>query len=181
MKRDLAQLVFFAAWFAVLYRYRPLRDLIRTAPRSLTVAVGAFLVAWMVVQVRDERARFFPIISMDMYGEYNPLPEMTGVGVHGTRCDGMRGRINLSFMGRSGMRSRLQAMHNGLWYMKSGADSAARWELIEQTLTSIGAMYNRTFPDSLCSIGLDVIRIPPDQYESGRIPAPTLVRDIPLR
>ena len=169
-------------WFVVLLRYQPLRRLILATPRSLSVPVGLLTAAWLLAHVTDQRTRFFPVVSVYMYGDHTPTPSMTGVAVQGAWCDGRRERLNLRFMGRARVISRMHTLYGGLAYRRTAADSAARWDLIDRTLISIGRMYNRTFPDQpLCSIGLDELFLRADEYESGRLPSARVVRDVPLR
>jgi hypothetical protein len=182
LKRDLAQLVFFAAWFVLLLKYRPLRDLVRAAPRSLTIAVGTLVLLWLVVQVTDQRSRFYPLVSVYMYGEHNPAPELSAVAMTGRRCGGGSERLDLDFMGRGRIRSRLQVLYGGLARRKTAADSAARWDLIDRLVISVGRMHNRAFPDrALCAIGIEEIRIPAAQYTTGVLPPPVTVHEISLR
>jgi len=179
--RDLAQLVFFGFWFVVLLRYRPLRALVRNTPRSLAVAVGALVATWLVVQVTDQRLQFYPVISVYMYGDHTPAASLSGVALTGTACDGNRQRLDMSFMGRGRIRSRLQVLYGGLARRTTAADSAKQWDIIDRLLISVGRMHNRVRPERpLCATGLDEIRIPREQYESGKVPAPVIVRDVPL-
>jgi hypothetical protein len=182
MIRNLAQVVVFAAWFVVLFNYQPLRGLIRRTPRSLSIPFGLVTAAWLLVQVTHQPARFFPFISVFMYGEHTPAPSLRGIALRGTWCDGSQDRLDPPFMGRLRMRSRLQALYEGLAYRRTAADSARRLDLLDRTLISIGTIYNRRFADHpLCSIGLDEIIVPARDYESGRLPPPRVVRDVPLR
>jgi hypothetical protein len=180
--RDLAQAIFFGAWFVLLFRYRPLRDLIRAAPRYLTIPVGLFTLAWLAVQLTDQRARYFPIVSVYMYGEYRPMPEQSAIGVRGTWCNGTGDRLDLKFMGRASFRSRIELLHEGLAFRRTAADSAKRWDIIDRSLRAIGGMYNSRFPDRpLCAIGLEEVRLSSDQYRSGVIPPARVIHDVALR
>jgi hypothetical protein len=182
MIRDLSQVVFFAAWFVVLYRYQPLRNLVRAAPRGLTIPLGLLVAGWLLAQLTDQRVRYFPFISVYMYGDHTPMKAISGVRLRGVWCDGTQGPLNLGFMGRASLRSRVQNLYDGLPYRRTAADSAQRWDIIDRTVTSIGRMHNRTFPDRpLCSIALDQIRLEAGQYESGTIPPPRQVHDVVVR
>ena len=183
MKRDLAQLVFFVAWFVVLYRFRPLRELVFRAPRLLTISVALLGVAWTVAQLADSRARYFPLISVHMYGEYTPAPVMASVGILGRRCDrDAPERLNLDFMGRVKPRLQLHALYRGLPRLQTAADSASSWAIINGALGTMGRFYNESHPaEPLCTIGLDELVVPAGQYDSGILPPRRVVHEIPLR
>ena len=182
MIRDLAQAVLFAAWFVVLFRYRPLRNLIGATSRRLTIPVALMTAAWILAQLTDQRVRYFPFISVYMYGEHTPMKAISRVRLRGVWCDGTQGPLDPGFMGRAKLRSRIQNLYDGLPYRRTAADSAQRWDIIDRTVASIGRMHNRTFPDRpLCSIGLDQIRLEAGQYESGIIPPPRQVHDVAVR
>lgn len=182
MIRDLAQAILFVAWFALLFRYQPLRNLIGATPRRLTTPVGLLAAGWLLAQLTDQRVRYYPLISVYMYGDHTPTKAISGVTMRGVWCDGTRGPLDLEFMGRAQLRGRLQILYDGLPFQRTEADSARRWDIIDRTVASIGRVYNRSFPDRpLCSIGLDEVRVEAAQYESGIIPPPREVHDVAVR
>ena len=182
MIRDWAQLVFFAAWFVVLARFQPLRELVRRTPRRLTWPVAALVFGWTLTQLTDQRRTFFPLVSVPMYAEHRPQRHIQTVIAFGTWCDGTTGNLDLDFLGRAGLRSRLGYMYSPLQYYRTPADSQARWDLLDRTLLAIASTHNRTFPDHpLCSIGLKEVRVRTESHASGSFPAPRIVRDVPIR
>jgi hypothetical protein len=182
MIRTLAEGAIYVVWLVVLYRYQPLRTLVRDSPRYLTVPFGLLTAAWLLTQLTNQRWAFYPLISVYMYGEKAPAPTLDGMAVHGEWCDGTRGRLETRFMGRARLRGRLESLYGGLAYRRTAADSTQRWDIIDRTLRSIGGIYNRTNPDRpLCAIGLDVVRMTAGEYEGGVIPSPRVVHVIPLR
>jgi hypothetical protein len=181
MKRDLLQLVVFAAWFVILARHAPLRALVRAAPRLHTLFMGAVLAAWTVVQVTGQQTRYFPLISVRMYGDYTPAAELRVARVVGEWCDGHTAFLNPSDVFPRALRGRILALQRRLANARTADDSATRARLLDSALTTLGRTHNRAVPDRpLCAIGLEVTTVPATQYESGIIPPPVRIRRVVL-
>lgn len=181
MKRDLAQLVVFAAWFVVLFRYQPLRALVRSAPRLETGLAAVLLAGWTLVQVTDTRSRFFPLISMYMYGERDTRTEVVAARMVVEGCDGHERVLTTPDLSGVPIRTRVQNMYVEFERAHTAADSARRGGLLDRTLAAVGRLYNQHHPDApLCAVRLDRFGVPPDQSETGVIPAPKPVRHVAL-
>lgn len=183
MKRDLAQLVVFVAWLVVLWRYAPLRNLVKATPRTQKAVVGVLLLGWTVAQVAVIRTALFPMISVDMYGRYTPQPTTSGVRIIGEFCAGGHRPINIRpLMPRPSVRGRVQQMYLGLGNARSEADSAGRLALLNETLIALGRLHNRRYPESpLCGVALDAITVTAKDDGPGDIPNPRPAYHVDLR
>ncbi len=183
MKRDLAQLVVFLAWFALLVRYTPLWDLMRATPRIQKAVVGAVLLVWTVAQVAVIPMALFPMISVHMYATHTAEPTINGVRIMGVSCAGERHYIDIGpLMTRPAVKGRVQGMYLGLRFARSPADSARRLTLLSETLSALGRLYNKQYAENpLCGIALDATTVTTGDDGPGEIPEPRPVYHVDLR
>ncbi len=171
-----------AAWIIGLASARPVRDLVRAAPRVPLALLGAVFALWIGVQLRKDLTRFFPVISWMMYGEERPPGPVDGVRVDGLRCEG--GTVFLDPGGLfpdRGFRNRVRGLYLRFAAARTATDTATRARQLDTMLVRLGRRHNAISPASrVCGVRVSVYRIPPEAVGRTPLPAAVPVRDVAL-